>query len=257
MSRITRGWVVGVVAGMLWCSTVTMEGQADDHPNTGGLQNAPPAPQPKVTAEPGSSSTLVSVELVFAEVASKKTEAAQPTPAEKELDAGELTGPMNQVLAKIETLKKTGRIGYLRRIQLAVTEGQQALVNIGETKPSVSGVNFTGTGRASRSVSYVKTGTMVKITPRVTPDKRVMIDLNLEDSGMRVPENGVSLGTDENKQPIPAAEMTTAKLDSKLSVRSGQALAAQVVQTETKAGQEQLFVIVAARIVEPEGQHGK
>jgi len=65
-----------------------------------------------------------------------------------------------------------------------------------------------------------------------------------------VPEDGIALGADENCQSILAVETTVAKLDSKLSVRSGQAVAAQAVQTATKAGQYQIFVIVGARIVD-------
>jgi type II secretory pathway component GspD/PulD (secretin) len=254
MSRITRVWVAGVLGGMLWFGTV--QGQGDDHSDKGGTQKVSPAPQPKREAGPGSKNKLVSVELVIAEVASK-AEAAKPGAAEKELDARDLTGPMGQVLARIETLKKTGRISYLRRIQLSVTEGQQAVVNIGAMKPVTSGSTFTATGIAARNISYHNTGTTVKITPLITSENRVMIDFSLEDSRMRVPEDRFSPGTDEKKQSVPAAEFATAKLDSKLSVRSGQALAAQVVQTVTKTGQEQLFVVVAARVAESEGQGDK
>ncbi len=74
---------------------------------------------------------------------------------------------------------------------------------------------------------------------------------------MRLPEDGVSLGTDEKSQPIPAVESTMAELDTKLSVRSGQAVAAQTVQTTTKLGQEQIFVIVAGRIEEPDATRDK
>jgi hypothetical protein len=266
MSTINMGWVVAGLAGVLWFGSFTARAQKDRRLDPGAAPNAPAVTQSKSEAGPAASSKpldqldpqlrLVSVDLLLAEIGSPKGEAAKPGLVEKELDARDLTGPMGEVLAKVEALKKTGRISYFRRIQLSALEGQQALVNIGETKPMVTGVSLTGAGRVSKNIIYRSTGTMVKITSRVTADDRVMMDLSLEDSRVRAPEDGVSVGTDENGQPIPAMETTMAKLDTRLSVRSGQATA-QAVQTATKGGQEQMFVVVAARIVEPDAKRNK
>jgi hypothetical protein len=267
MSRITVGWAVAGLAGVLWFGSFTVRGQRDNRPDPDAAPNAPAVTQSKSEAGPASPSKLpdkldrrlrlVSVDLLVAEIATQKGEAAKPGLVEKELDARQLTGPMGEVLAKVEALKKTGRIGYFRRIQLSAVEGQQASVSIGETKPWVTGVTVTGTGHVIRNITYRNTGTMVKITSWVTADERVMMDLSIDDSRMRVPEDGVSLGTDEKSQPIPAMETTMAKLDTKLSVRSGHAAAAQAIQTATKGGQEQIFVVVAARIVEPDATRAK
>src|SRR5207249_4696831 len=131
---------------------------------------------------------MVSVELLLLEIASKKNELAKPMSVDKEVDAGELTGPISDVLVRVETLKNAGRIAYFRRIHLSATEGQQALINLGETKPSVTGTTVTGAGHVSRNIIYRNTGTIVKVTPRIAEDDRVMIDLSIEDARLRVPE---------------------------------------------------------------------
>jgi len=92
----------------------------------------------------------------------------------------------------------------------------------------------------------------VRDTPRITADVQLLMDdLIVEDTRGYVPEDGVTIGTDENSQPIRAEERIAAKLTTRLSVASGQARAAQVVTTSSKSGRAQTFVIVGARIVEP------
>ena len=267
MSKTTVGCVMAGLVGVLWFGSFTVRGQRDNRPDPDAAPNAPkvtrsksdagPTPQNKLLDRPDRRLRVVSVDLLVAEVAPQKGEAAKPGPVEKELDARQLTGPMGEVLAKVEALNKTGRFGYFRRIQLSTVEGQQASVSIGETKPWVTGANITATGHVSKNITYRPTGTTVKIKSQITADERVMMALSVEDSRARVPEDGVSLGTDEKGQPIPAMETSMAKLDTTLSVRSGQAVAAQAVQTATKGGQEQIFVVVAARIVEPDAKRDK
>jgi hypothetical protein len=267
MSRITVGCVMAGLVGVLWFGSFAVRGQRDNRPDPDGAPNAPkimpyksdagPAPQSKLLDQLDRRLRVVSVDLLVVEIASQKGDSAKPGLVEKELDARQLTGPMGAVLAKVEALKKNGRFGYFRRIQLSAVEGQQASVSIGETKPWVTGATVTATGHVSRNITYRNTGTVVKITSQVTADEQVMMVLSIEDSRMRVPEDGVSLGTDEKNQPIPAMETTMAKLDTTLSVRSGQAVAAQAVETATKGGQEQIFVVVAARIVEPDPKRDK
>jgi type II secretory pathway component GspD/PulD (secretin) len=210
--------------------------------------------QPKPSAHPGPQSKtprLIAVDLIIAEVGPRKAEGAKSGPLEKQFDARDLSGSMNEVLAKVEALKKTGQIGYFRRIQLSTAEGQQASVSIGEMRPTVTGVNTSAAGHISRSITYVNTGTNVKITAQVSPDGQVLMDLNVEDARGRMSGDGVPIGTDENGQPIRAEERIMAKVTTKLSVASGHSRAAEVVTTSSRSEQAQTLVIAGARIAEP------
>jgi type II secretory pathway component GspD/PulD (secretin) len=194
---------------------------------------------------------LISLDLLIAEVASKGEEGAKPGPAEKQLDARDLNGPMEEILAKVDALKKAGRIRFFRRMQLSAAEGRPASVSIGEMKPTVAGINTTAAGLASRNITYRNTGTNVQVTARVPPDGQVLMDLNVEDSRGHVPEDGVPIGKDEKGQPVRAEEMILDKLKTNLSVPSGRAMAVEMVTTSSTSRQKQTFVIVGARIVEP------
>lgn len=263
MSRINLGCVVTGLVGVLWFGAFTVHAQRTQRPEpgaapTGSLprpsqQEAGAASRSKPLDQLDPHLRLVAVDLLVAEIAAPKGEAAKPGRVEKELDARDLTGPVGEVLTRVEALKRAGRISYVRRIQLSALEDQQAWVDIGEHKPSVTSVNVMAGGRTSKSVTYLNIGTNVQITSRVTADERVLMDIRVEDSHMRRADDAVSLGTDEKNQPIPATEMTRAKLDTRLSLRSGQAVS-QVVQTSTREGPEQFFVVVAARIVDPDAK---
>jgi hypothetical protein len=100
-------------------------------------------------------------------------------------------------------------------------------------------------------------GTSVSIVPRLTGDKQVALDLEVEDAHFHVPEDGIVLGNDENGQAVRAAEVVRATLKSRLAIPFGQAVAANGVKTTSKSGQAQTLIIVAARPVEPGGKKDK
>lgn len=244
MSRMARGCAIAGLAVLLCIGLYAVRAQESD-------QRPPPVAAPKPAANPGLQSQtprLIAMDLLVAELATRKGEGAKPGSGEKQLDPRDLSGPMDQVPARVEAFKKMGQISYFRRIQLTASEGQQASVSIGEMRPSVAGVTMTATGHASRSVTYRPTGTNVKVTARVASDGQVLLDLNVEDTRGHVPEDGVSLGADEKGQPVRAEEWITAKLTTKLSVASGRTKAAEVVTTSSKTGQIQTLVIAGARV---------
>lgn len=254
MSRITVGCLMAALAIVLCFGFHAAWGQENPRPNPSEVKKAVPATQPKSEAGPGlPAPRLIAIELLIAEVAPKKNEGGKAALAERELDLRELTGPMERVLARFEALRKGGTVGGFRRIHLSAVEEQPVTVMIGESKPYVTGLNVMANGLVSRSVSYRTTGTTLKILARLlTPHPQVFLDLSIDDGRLHVPEDGIPLGTDENGKPVMATEFLTSKLDSKLTVASGQATAALAMQTTAKSGQEQTLVIVGARIVEPE-----
>jgi type II secretory pathway component GspD/PulD (secretin) len=195
---------------------------------------------------------MVAVEVLVAEFSQKKADAP-----DKELDEKEFTGPANEVTAKLEALRKKGLLSALKSIQLTTLEDQTTSERAGENKPMVVGMTVTGTGRVARNITYHNTGTAVTVTPRLGPEKQILLDLEVQDARFHVPEDGVAIGTDENNQPVKATEIAQAMLKAKLAVPSGQAVVANGVKTTSKSGQAQTLIIVTARVVEPGGKKDK
>jgi len=202
---------------------------------------------------------VVSVELLIAEVQPAKSEVGKPAPARKELEEKEFTGTSKEIVEKVQDLKKRGLITGLKRFQLTTLENQPGTMSVSESRPSVVGISSGGRlgGVVSQNISYRNVGTQAKVTARVTDGRTVMLDVEVEESRLNIPEDGIVLGKDENGVPVRATEYIMSSLKGKLSVPSGRALAARGVRTEAKSGQAQTLIIVTASILEPEGKESK
>lgn len=186
----------------------------------------------------------------------------------KPADRPELAGPAGELATKIDDLKKRGVVVGVKRLQLTALDRQQARTQAGGSKPSVVGVTMVGGARgrfggdgaggaggaaapaASRNISYREIGTMVQVKPEVGPDGLVALDLRIEDSRLTTPEGGISLGSDERGAPIPAAEYGTIHVETRLRVRSGQAVVAQSLRNDTRGGQTETVILVSVRTEE-------
>ncbi|OWK35666.1 hypothetical protein [Fimbriiglobus ruber] len=94
--------------------------------------------------------------------------------------------------------------------------------------------------RVQRSISYHQSGTTIKATARAVTDNAVVVDLNLNDSGLKTPESG-----DEH----PSFDNST--LTTTLTIPPGRVVTAQTVNKDGKAGRTVTLVLVTARVVEP------
>ena len=92
----------------------------------------------------------------------------------------------------IRALKVQGRIDVLSRPQVTALDNQQARVFVGQNFPIVLGSTVTATGLVSNNITYEPVGVQLVITPRITPDGRVIMRVTPEVSST-APTN-VSLG---------------------------------------------------------------
>jgi type II secretory pathway component GspD/PulD (secretin) len=134
------------------------------------------------------------------------------------------------------------RPGTLQRIKLTATEGQPVASTTGANKPVVSGEGAGGgRGGFQRSITYVPTGTKVKLTARVGAGDAVLVDLSVQEDRVRPADAGDAAG---------AAAVENATLTTKVSVPANKSVVAQAVRTGGKNGPTVAVVIVTARVVD-------
>ena len=75
----------------------------------------------------------------------------------------------------IRALKTQGRIDILSRPQVTALDNQQARVFVGQNYPLILGSNVTNTGIISNNVQYQAVGVELLVTPKITPDGRVIM----------------------------------------------------------------------------------
>jgi type II secretory pathway component GspD/PulD (secretin) len=102
-----------------------------------------------------------------------------------------------------------------------------------------------------RSITYHQVGTTVKATSRVAADNSVSVDLKVEDTGIKTAE-----ATDD-AAGAAAPGFENANLTTRVSVPPGQAVVAQAIRRDGKAGKTVTLVIVTARVVEQQRQGPK
>lgn len=117
-------------------------------------------------------------------------------------------------------------IDVLSRPQVRAVENHQAFIQIGQQVPVVDGVTVTPVGSANPVIRQDQAGIILKVTPRISPDGRVQLDVNAEKSAFNLtPGSGVPIFTDATNGNVieaPIKNITTA--DTTVSVQSGQTI---------------------------------
>jgi type II secretory pathway component GspD/PulD (secretin) len=175
----------------------------------------------------------VEIEVVFADVTSGDGERFDPR---------ELTGPADGLTARLDGLRRQGRLAAVRHFRLTTLEGQRATLNAAEERSIVTGRNVTATGQVSTSVMRRNVGTLVDVLPWVAPNGQVRLELHAEDSRVAAPAAG---------PPEKAAEgLSLVSVKTAVSVPAGRAVLASGAGDDAKPERAQTVVVVTARVIE-------
>jgi hypothetical protein len=171
----------------------------------------------------------VAVEVLVIELPPKKAD-----DKDKGLDEKDFGGAIDDVADRLDTMMTNNQVAGFRRIQLRTLEGQAGVLMLGEAKPFAMGANTT---------AYRNVGTQVKVTPQVTADGSVTLDLNVQDSRGR-----------ESAAMAGKTEFILTSLVGKVSVAPGKAVLAKDAKVVSKEGKGETLIVVGARVVEPEAK---
>ena len=96
----------------------------------------------------------------------------------------------------------------------------------------------------TRSISYREVGTSVQVKADLGADGPVSLELRVEDSHMRPAEETVAAGAEDKGASVPATEVITSTLETRLRVRPGHMVIAQGTKSMSKSGQVQTIILV-------------
>ena len=203
----------------------------------------------KLVAQLDKSPQTLTVEVVIAEIVMKTADG-------KELTVADFTGPVADVMAKLDALPAASRIGTVQRLKLTAMEGQPVAVTSGGSKPMTTSAAVRGGGPGGgfggqpgaalaqqRSITYHSVGTTVRVTGRTAGDDAIVVDLDVKDTRIK-PGEAIAAGDEP-------ASIDTASLTTKVSVKANRAVAAQALRTDGRTGSTLSLVIVTARLADP------
>jgi hypothetical protein len=166
----------------------------------------------------------VTVEIFVVELPTKKADDRDKRFAERNF-----SGSIDYVAERLDTLMKQGRVAGFKWIQLNTLEGQLGSLMLGANKPFAMGTNTV----------YRNVGTQVRVTPQVTADGSLTLDLNVQDSR----------GRDSAAAPGSTEFIQTA-LTGKISVVPGKAVLAKDARVTSREGQGETLIVVGARVAD-------
>lgn len=134
-----------------------------------------------------------------------------------------LSAGSESVNVLLRALDANFNIEVLSRPVVRSLENKEALIQIGQQVPIVDGVTLTPVGSANPSIRQDKAGIILKVTPRISPDGRVQLDVQAEKSAFNLtPGSGVPIFTDATNGNVieaPIKDLTTAQ--TTVSIQSG------------------------------------
>jgi hypothetical protein len=169
----------------------------------------------------------VAVVVFVVELPATKADDTDNRPGEKDF-----SGTIDDVARRLGTMLKKRQVAGFKRIQLSTLEGQVGSLMLGESKPYAMGATTT---------IYRTVGTQVKVTPQVTADGSVMLDLNVQDSRGR-----------ESTTVAGATDFIQTSLAGKIRVAAGKAALAKDARVTSQEGKGETLIVVGARLPELE-----
>lgn len=133
--------------------------------------------------------------------------------------------------ALLQALENDNRVKVMATPTVFTSNGQEALVNVVERIPYISGQTISGLSNfVTNNISTVPVGYQIDMTPRITRDGLVTIDAVAQASTLKQFE---TLGSGANASQYPVVDERN--IDTEITVQSGQtvAIGGLVQNTET------------------------
>jgi hypothetical protein len=179
----------------------------------------------------------------------KAAEGAPSKPgAAARLAPRDFSGPLAEVLLKLDALKASGRLAKSKHFQASVVDENQLLnVDDKERILLISGMATSPTGKSVKITSFRVVGLGGKMVFRVLSDDLVSADVDLNYSRAR---DGELLGMLDGL-PVHATELPLAHYRSKVLIPGGSAVALQTVAETNASAKERTLFVIWARAVDP------
>ncbi|HEY1379629.1 MAG TPA: secretin N-terminal domain-containing protein, partial [Gemmataceae bacterium] len=121
----------------------------------------------------------------------------------------------------IRALKTQGRLDVLSRPQVTAVDGQTAAVSVGQEVPVVGETNITGTGIVNTSILRRNVGVLLRVTPVITPEGKVLMRVFPEVSSVIPTPVNLGNGVTSTAFNIQQVETTVVAQDGETAVIGG------------------------------------
>ncbi len=134
-----------------------------------------------------------------------------------------LSASSESVSVLIRALEESRRIEILSRPQIRTLDNQPALIQVGQNVPFILNTTLTQFGQTN-SIEFRDVGLILGVTPRISPDGTVVMEVDAEKSTVGPEEQGIPIASTLDGTIIRAPSIETTRAQTTVSAASGETI---------------------------------
>jgi type II secretory pathway component GspD/PulD (secretin) len=127
----------------------------------------------------------------------------------------------NGVNVLLRALQEKRRLEVLSRPQIMALDGQPGYILVGQRVPTITGVTLDQFGQTN-NILYQQVGIIMQVTPRISPDGLVVMQLTTEKSEVGPEAEGIPISVTASGQIVRAPRINATTAVTTVSALSGQ-----------------------------------
>ena len=132
-----------------------------------------------------------------------------------------LSASSESVSMLLRALKEDRRVDILSRPQIMTLDNQPGSIQVGERVPTVTGTETNDSGGLTNTVDFQDVGLIVGVTPRISPDGLVVMEIDAEKSEVGAESDGIPISVSEGVT-IRSPRIKTITASTTVSALDGQ-----------------------------------
>lgn len=134
-----------------------------------------------------------------------------------------LSASSKNVNVLLRALRESRRVDVLSRPQIRTLDNQPAYIQVGQRVPRIVGSTVNQNGQ-SNSVSLENVGLILGVTPRVSPDGTVVMEIDAEKSSLGPEQDGIPVAVSVDGTVIRSPRVDTTTAQATVSAADGETI---------------------------------
>ncbi|HUT12068.1 MAG TPA: secretin N-terminal domain-containing protein [Thermoguttaceae bacterium] len=132
-----------------------------------------------------------------------------------------LSASNESVSILVRALKECRRLEVLSRPQIMTLDNQPAFIQVGQRVPTIRGTQMNEAGQIN-NIEYENVGLIMGVTPRISPDGLVVMEIDAEKSQLGPIEEGIPISISATGEVIRSPRIDTTTAQTTVSALDGQ-----------------------------------
>jgi len=145
-----------------------------------------------------------------------------------------LSASSESVSILLRALKDSRRMDILARPQLMTLDNQPAFIQVGQEVPTIRGVTISQTGQVN-NVDYASVGLILGVTPRISPDGLVVMEIDAVKSEVGPEAEGIPISISATGEIIRSPRINTTRAQTTVSALNAQTIVLGGLITRTSS----------------------